>query len=262
MVFNETVLVIAPDRDSGDAFDTELTKAGLQTEVIYPKIAPRVLGDTLNRSGEVERDLAKVFRTALESGHKNIAIACNTLQFYVPSALKLLGEKVPDFTIYTTFDALRKKYPDINNRPIMLATTPTSKEIKDFPVPNTLEIENLQDLVQEAILRIKKIGGSDISTAFENVKNEDLSLDEQVSKVKALGVQIGKKLKETNQDTAVLACTELPILFFRYFNDTERVKFLDIEFVDPASVLAEFLSEFQETLSTKERHRKRGSELN
>lgn len=241
MDMTKKLLVIAPDKDSGDAFDSELRKAELLTEVIYPKITPRVIGDTLNRSGEVEKDLSEVMMKAANDGYEHVAIACNTLQFYVPLARERAGEGAKKLKIYTTFDALEDKFPDINSRPVLLATTPTSKEVRDFPVPANLGSEELQHMVQEAVWRIKKIGGSDISTAFENVKNEDLSLDEQVKMVRELGVVIGTKLKEIGRDTAVLACTELPILFFRYMTNEDRAKFEGLTLIDPATVLAEYI---------------------
>ncbi len=45
---SSAVLVIAPDKPSGDAFNRILHQKGIKTEISYPQIAARVIGDAIN----------------------------------------------------------------------------------------------------------------------------------------------------------------------------------------------------------------------
>jgi len=223
---NIVVWVIAPDKSSGDAFDRVLKGNGIRTEVDYPKITPRVIGDRMNEDLAVAVDLEKAINKAVRFGHKEIVIACNTLQLW------LTAVKIPEgVRVYTTFEAARIKYP--NDRPVWLGTTVSAREIHDFPTLISLGKLGLQDLTQEIIWRVKGVTGSDVGTAKANIKK--IKSEESL---RARVLQLLDGLKNAGIHQAIMGCTELPIAVESYANPGNKK---GITLIDPAQLLAEMV---------------------
>jgi len=142
-------------------------------------------------------------------GFRYIAISCNTLQLWVPRAIKMLGKHIhQSLTIITTFEEGLHAFPKRSTRPVWLGTTVTVREIarSSFPTLLSLKHPQLQHLTQEIIWRTKAISGSDISTAWKinKIYNKDIL----IQKVNDLFHGLRK-----NQITSViLGCTELPVV--------------------------------------------------
>lgn len=219
------VWVIAPDRPSGDAFDKVLRENGIETEVDYPEITPRVLGDRMNPDLQVANDLEKAIGAAK---WPDVVIACNTLQLWLPNV------KVPEgVKIYTTFEAARKKFP--GEKPVWLGTTPTVKEIGDFPTLLSLGKPGLQDLTQEVIWRVKGMTGAEIGTAMSEVRNIK---SEEALRTKVIELLDG--LRNAGVKEVILGCTELPMAFEDYASGESRT---GVNLIDPARLVAEWLGQ-------------------
>ena len=83
-----------------------------------------------------------------------------------------------------------------------------------------------QDLVQEIVWRVKGSTGSDVTTASNTIQNIESN-----EILKARTHKLFEKLKELQFREVILACTELPIAFQEYKNNS------DIEFIDPAALI-------------------------
>ena len=93
-------------------------------------------------------------------------------------------------------------------------------------------LNNIQDLVQEIIWRVKAVTSSDITTAPAEIR--DISSREILKeKINILA----DELLQHNIKTVILACTELPIAINGYLDKSKKDI---IEFIDPASLIAEY----------------------
>lgn len=235
--------VIAPDKASGEAFVTALDIKNIIVE--YPIISPRVIGDQISNSPEVGNDLAKAIVKAVETGAKEILIACNTLQLWVDEAKEKAKdlcdpELLSGLTIYTTFESLEWKFPE-ETRPVWLGTTPLSKRIQGFPTPEIKQLTGTQDLVQKTIWWVKKLEGSDVSTAPNEIRDSNLSFDQQRTELQHLVHLILTSLVAANLNQAIMGCTELPVAFGKYVAETDKELVKQITLIDPAVVLGEYI---------------------
>lgn len=221
------IFVIAPDKSSGDAFNKELVKNGFDTNVYYAKIAPRVIDNKISTDPQVEKDLSEAILVGHNKGFNKIIIACNTLQFWLEKAKALLPSDIlNNVEIITTFDTLRQKFKDVDKRPLLIGTTVTVSEIKDFPTLLNTDNGDTQGLVQEIIWRVKGATGSDVTTASKTIDYID---SKEVLNDKTH--ELFEKLKKLEFKEVVLACTELPIAFEEYKDNP------DIKFIDPATLI-------------------------
>lgn len=228
-----SVFVIAPDKPSGDAFNTELVRRGVKTEIYYADIEPRVIGDQINTNPKVERDLASAIAAGHRQGFRRMVIACNTLQLWVDRARELLSPGVSRrVRVVTTFDALRQQFPHPETRPLWLGTTVTVRFVKDFPTLLSLGKPEVQDVVQRIIWRTKAVTGADTKAAPANI--EDMA---NAGKLREDVKWIVRELKRLGIKEVVLGCTELPIAF-GYINEEEKTS---LTLVDPAVAVAEKL---------------------
>ena len=229
------IFIIAPDKSSGDAFSKKILDNSVSSELYYAKIAPRVVGNKINLDPQIEYDLKEALLEGYNRGFDNIVIACNTLQFWLRRAMDLLPQEVSqNIRVMTTFDALEAEYPMENKRPVLLGTTITVNEFKNFPTLISLGLNDIQDLVQEIIWRVKAVTGSDITTATADIK--DIS-NQEILKEKT-DILIDNLLRH-NIKTVVLACTELPIAVNNYL---DKFKKEDFEFIDPADLITKYLT--------------------
>lgn len=179
------ILVIAPDRPSGEdffeVFGKELLDQGIPVDlqVVFPTIPPRVTSDgELSNSPIITQKLAAAFRDGYLAGFREMVIACNTLQFWIGEAMKLLPEEYKDLKVYNTFEIFKSEYPDPQTRPVWLGTTPTVKKIGgEFPTLITLGHPELQELNQEIIWRVKAITGADYQNAPRAMR-QDIASEE------------------------------------------------------------------------------------
>jgi len=229
------IFIIAPDKSSGDAFSKKILDNSVSSELYYAKIAPRIIGNKINTDPQIEYDLKEALLEGYKRGFNDMVIACNTLQFWLKRAMDLLPQKISqNINVITTFDVLKVKYPIKDNRPILLGTTFTVNEFKDFPTLISLGLNDIQDLVQEIIWRVKAVTGSDITTSTADIK--DIS-NQEILKEKT-DILIDNLLRH-NIKTVVLACTELPIAVNNYL---DKFKKEDFEFIDPADLITKYLT--------------------
>ena len=234
--------MIAPDRPAGEdffkVFEEEINKSGLPIglEIVYPYIPPRVMTDgSMNPSPEVAQGLAAAIRDGYVEGFREMVIACNTLQLWVPEAVGLLPEEMADVQIYTSIEAVRGEYIDPQVRPLWLGTTPIVRAVSyDFPTLLTLERQDLQDLSQEIIWRVKAVTGADFANAQEevqiNAKDENVLREEVGTLIGQLGSLPVKQF--------IMGCTELSLALVRYLDEEGRPDLEKIELIDPTVILA------------------------
>lgn len=228
------VYVIAPDKPSGYSFNTALRSRGIKTEIQYADIEPRVIGDRINESSQVEKDLSRAITDGYRKGFHTVVIACNTLQLWVDRALALTPRAIArEVNVLTTFDALRRQFPDPKTRPLWLGTTVTVRSINDFPTLLSLGRPDIQDVVQRIVWRTKDVTGADTKTASAGIVDIGSSekLQEDV-------LWIVDQLRRTGIKDVVLGCTELPIAFGKFINQ-EDTKGLTL--IDPAVSLSRML---------------------
>lgn len=222
------VFVIAPDKASGTAFNQVLVSKKIETELEFFAIEPRVVENKINTSEKVTRDLEDAIRKA-KSKQKNIVIACNTLQFWIP---KVDEELLRGVKIFTTFDASLEKYKNSVKKPVWLGTTPTATLIKEFPTLVSLKLNYIQDLLQEIIWRVKMRAGDDYSNAPEVVKKDADNLDLQNRKLTELRDLVLEFLRQEGIKEVILGCTELPVVFAEFKQNK-------VKMIDAAEILAE-----------------------
>lgn len=226
--------VIAPDKPSGDAFNAALVSRGIKTEIGYVDIEPRVIGDRINENPKVEKDLAGAILKGSRKGFQTMVIACNTLQLWIDRALSLLPrEIVQQVNVLTTFDALRRQFPDLKTRPLWLGTTATIRTINDFPTLLSMGKPEVQDVVQRIVWRTKGVTGADTRTAsvdIDELKNP-VRLREDM-------LRLFDQLQQLGIEKVVLGCTELPIAF-GYASEEEKSGLM---LIDPAVAVAEMLA--------------------
>lgn len=227
-----TLLVMAPDKASGNAFGSVLEKSGITIRYHYPVIAPRVLGEEINPSILVTLDLAQAIKDVYTLGYTNIVIACNTLQLWLPKAGLHLGAVKNRVRILSTIEAVKLLYPDPVGRPLWLGTTVMVRNLSpdDYPTLITKHQEELQHICQEIVWRVKAVSGDDSTTAFKmkNINSPEIltaRTNELINKLTAAGIS-----------QVVLGCTELPIAFDKYA-DPKRKKQLAM-ILDPAVAVA------------------------
>lgn len=225
--------VIAPDKPSGDAFNTALRDCGIDTQIEYADIEPRVIGDRINENPKVQKDLAWAIVEGSRKGFQTMVIACNTLQLWIDRALSLLPrEIVQQVNVLTTFDALRRQFPNPKTRPLWLGTTVTVRAITDFPTLLSLGKPEIQDVVQRIVWRTKGVTGADTRTVSADIVDIESpqKLREDVS-------WLTNRLREYGMKEVVLGCTELPIAF-GYVSEGERS---GLNLIDPAVAVAEMV---------------------
>ena len=234
--------MIAPDRPAGEdffeVFEEEINRSGLPVglEIVYPYIPPRVMPDGgMNPSPEVAQGLAAAIRDGYVNGFREMVIACNTLQLWVPEAVGLLPEEMADVQIYTSIEAVRAEYIDPQVRPLWLGTTPIVRAVSDdFPTLLTLERQDLQDLSQEIIWRVKAVTGADFQNAPEEVRIDAKAENILREKVEKLVTQLGSlPVKQF-----IMGCTELSLALARYIDEEDRPDLEKIELIDPTVILA------------------------
>ena len=226
--------VIAPDKPSGDAFNAALVDRGAMTEIGYADIEPRAIGDRINENPKVQEDLARAIADGFHKGFTTMVIACNTLQLWVDRALTLLPREIAQQVIVlTTFDALRKQFPDPAARPLWLGTTVTVQSIKDFPTLLSLSQPQVQDVVQRIVWRTKGVTGADPRTASADIDDigDPAKLRDDVAWVVGQLQQLGVR-------NVVLGCTELPIAFGIASGEEKS----GLNLIDPAVSVAEILA--------------------
>lgn len=224
--------MIAPDRPSGEAFGEVLAKNGIEIEIMYADIEPRVIGNKMNPSPKVQADLAKAIQTGYDRGFRRMAIACNTLQLWLIEALELTPSEVGrEIRVMTTFEAVGKMWADEKDRPVWLGTSVTVNAITHFPTLLTYNLGELQDLTQEIVWRTKGVTGADTGTAPKTLERID---DPEVLRQK-MKLLLGG-LKEVGVKTAILGCTELPIAVERYADGEDRE---GLALINPAQAVAD-----------------------
>ena len=162
--------VIAPDRPSGQAYHSVLMAHKLKADLRVVSIAPRVIGDKMNTNSAVEKDLALAIKRAHDEGYEEMSIACNTLQLWKDRALGLTPCIAHKVQIVTTFEAMKKKVPELQTRPVWLGTTVTCRNIApgDFQTLVSRNLPKAQELTQEIIWRTKAVTGANIATSGLN----------------------------------------------------------------------------------------------
>lgn len=222
--------VIIPDITSGNIFNKVLNQQGITTISQYHQISPRVINNRITTSNNVTRDLNRIFRTFTDQT-QSVVIACNTLQLWLDKIAPQFRQHVK---IYTTFEACQWKFQNQVNKPLWLGTTPLVEVTRDFPTLLSLNLPDTQNQVQEIIWRLKMYYGDDISTAFPSVKaDQKKSPQAQWKIILSLKQQILSTLRTHGVKQVISGCTELPLIF----NQQED----DINFIDPAEVLAEYI---------------------
>jgi aspartate/glutamate racemase len=223
------IAVLAPDAPSGQAYYSVLMANKLKADLRVVSIAPRVLGNQMNTSSEVEYDLARAIKQAHDQGYRNLSVACNTLQLWKDKALQFTPCIAHNMRIITTFEAMRNKFPDPATRPVWLGTTVTCRSIdpNDFPTLLSQKLPEAQRLVQEIIWRTKAVTGA--ATATSGLNHQDMA-NPEILKYKV--AQLIKVLKRNNLNHIVMGCTELPIAF-GYAGDH------GLRLEDPAQAVAE-----------------------
>jgi hypothetical protein len=163
-------------------------------------------------------------------------IACNTLQSWLPKDIVLLPKKVQeDVRIFTTFTALKQKFPNPQNRPVWLGTTVICREMpeNDFQTLLSMNLPELQNIVQEIIWRVKGVTGADISTASGIIK--------EIQNPKILKETVSlflRKVKDRSLKQVIMGWTELPIAFREFCTEEGKSS---LTLIDPAEVLADIL---------------------
>ena len=72
-VKSRRIAVLAPDKPSGVAYHSVLMANKLKADLRVVSIAPRVIGNKMNSSLEVEQDLARAIIRAHQEGFDNIS---------------------------------------------------------------------------------------------------------------------------------------------------------------------------------------------
>ena len=228
--------MIAPDKPSGEAFNEALRKQGVETEVMYADIEPRVIGQDMNLDPKVEEDLARAIRQGWERGFKKMVIACNTLQLWINKARRLLDEQTHQkIRIITTFEAVRAQYGDQAAKPVWVGTSVLARLIpaEYFPTLLALHLDHLQEIAQEVIWRVKGVTGADVTTADPTI--EDITSKD---KLKDKTRQLVEGLKENGLTQVIMGCTELPIAFKAYSTAADKK---GMELIAPADCVAEIV---------------------
>lgn len=218
-----------PDVASGDLFTSELVGGGHQVKRCIANIVPRVLGDKINPSDQVSKDLQEVIDSCAAIKADTMVIACNTLQLWLPR-VNTRGLKV-----LTTFEVVDNYIKETKTNPIWLGTWPLVREIdktRRYKTLSSMGETDLQNLVQELIWRVKGVEGSDISGAGE------IELIKDEKKMVERGTSLFDCLKVIKCDGVVLGCTELPILVDKYLKDYD---FGELILINPAKLMAENL---------------------
>jgi aspartate/glutamate racemase len=224
----KTLHIIAPDQPSGENFRATIAAHGIDTHMDVVSIAPRVIGDRINTDASVVSDLA----TALSAGCSNcdaVAIACNTLQLWLPQVA------VKPQRVITTFEAVTRLFPVKATRPVWLGTTVLVRELNkrdEFPTLLSLGNHRAQKVVQEIIWRVKAVFGADVTTAhaMEEIRNSTILRDRVTL--------LGDLLQLSGVRRIILGCTELPIAVHAM---GKPYSFKGIEVFDPAALLAVYL---------------------
>ncbi len=204
------VYLIAPDSASEASFINEFIKQNIPFIIDNTKIAPRVIKEHKNPSDEVAINLASCLLNAYLKEFRYVAIACNTLQSWIPQAVSMLGNRInKSIRIISTFEESKREFSDRKKRPVWLGTTVTQREIKkkDFDTLLSLKHSTLQHQLQEIIWRTKAVSGSDISTAWHI--NKIYSKDILIYRT----TDLLEKLQKYKLTSLILGCTELPIAF-------------------------------------------------
>lgn len=219
--------VLAPDKSSGDAFGSVMQQNGVASHMAYVAIHPRVVGDKISTSPLVAQDLQRVVDEAVQQEYVHIAIACNTLQLWIPEV------RVPSHVrLYTTFEAAHVYYPEFATRPLWLGTSALVRELTSFPTLLTRQRADLQHLVQEIIWRTKAVTHVDVQSAFPIANIASITLlTERVNLLVDELVTLG-------ESTVILGCTELPIAVHTYCSHPQKN---NIVWVDPAQLLSEYV---------------------
>lgn len=227
-VSKKKIFIIAPDSYSGNAFNNALKSNNYDTKFYLAKIAPRVISNKINKDPQVEKDLAESLIVANNLGYTNVVIACNTLQFWLPKAIKIIPKEISkNLIITTTFKALEREF-GLRKDLLFLGTVVTSKKIKQYPTAYSIKRNDILELTQEIIWRVKAIGKNDISTATNTISK--IANKKELSKKVSFLYQL---LLETGYKNIVLACTELPIAFKNYIDKNNK----NIKFIDPVKLI-------------------------
>lgn len=224
------IFLLAPDMGSGYAFERKMKLKKINPVLHFYTIPPRVLGENINKSKKVTSEFEKALKKSF-TFNLPVAIACNTLQFWLTKVDKRF---LRHGKVITTFKACKNKFKDSITKPVWLGTTPTSILIKSFPSLYKLKLDDLQSKVQELIWRIKMVNGDDVSSAPLVVKKDMHRKLTQKNKIKILKKEIVEGLQKNNIRKVILGCTELPLAF-------KYKKAYGIRFYDPAEILAIYI---------------------
>ena len=241
------VAIASPDEGAGEDFKNVLETKGVKATVFHRKVRPRVVGsesgeNVINPDQEnIARDLANIIEEAVREGHEITTISCNTLSIehrFIDPVLKILEQRNlvrgRDFTLITTLEAIKNKYRDVSEMPVVLGTSVLARELpaNEFKTLYSMKFPEIQGLVQEIIWRTKAVQGSDVSTAPSVYKGELASSDVLDQRVKLLV----KSLKEAGINEVILGCTELPYAFKRFRDNNSNISIVTR---DPAEFVAE-----------------------
>lgn len=235
-VHNRYVSVLAPDQASGEDFLATLKKFEtneIKYELYKAQIAPRVVGNKINKDKKVVDDLVREIDKLSKMNYEVILIACNTLQLWKEVAFSIRPDLDDKTCVITTFDAVANCF-EKNEDVVWLGTSVLSKSqlIRDkkFKTMEMVYRKESQDLVQEIIWRTKAVYGSDISTAnkFERFNSEDVLKSKFLKLIEII---------EDSDNTFVLGCTEIPILFKKYSQFIPK----NLKTVDPAWCMGKYI---------------------
>lgn len=264
------IVSIAPDVESGRAYLRGLSASGVEAVQAHYEIPPRVVeGEITEDVLEVAEKLAAAILEEVRMGAEIVTVACNTAALILEEArmgaetttvvcnapsLKLIFEIVEDrienaqqeFRLVLTIPLI-KKYLEMNpnKRIIVLGTMPLSEilaETEEIPTPANFEgqkREDLLELVQQIIWRVKAVQGSDTITApIYNPPNDDKeTLKERV-------LELDAYLRKLGVEQVMMGCTELPDAFNILVEELGLE--LPYELVDPATLVAEEIKRGQE----------------
>ena len=238
---SKTVVIIAPDKLSGDIYYREFQKIYPDCILVPAKIRPRVISHPrpprLNKDDHgIGQDIANVIQNYYHKGYRFFTVACNTAAYHpyahytsriltwrsIPNLLinhrnitKFSQIYNPQTAYLLTNTSAIKIVFNPNNLPLFLGTYPLTCRLSDCNYHTLIghHQRRLTHLVQEIIWRIKATAGDDVSTASKEIT--------QISDPKILDTKIlnlGKQLQKLKLNRIIMGCTELPYAFSRLKN--------------------------------------------
>lgn len=229
------LIVLAPDKASGEKFNSEFAKYYQgKSQLVFADIRPRVLGEAINPDPMVAMDLAKALADLVKNNYVRVVIACNTLQIWLPQALKLMDPvKRRRLDVYSSFRVMRAFIND--SSAIWLGTSVTAEYVSraGYATLHDYQADGLQTLTQELIWRIKAVYGMDYSGAidlYDEISNRKLLED--------LLIRWQHNLKTLPVSTFILGCTELA-LGVEILQINHKI---EVTFLDPSIYMAKYCS--------------------